>query len=62
MTNNDPATGNAVDTIRCVYLAHLLEQQGHSVAAQRWSEKADRWLNGLGYDEMSVESSKARRA
>ena len=34
----------ANDAIRCVYLARMATQRGDSEAAQRWQEKADRWL------------------
>ncbi len=51
-TDSTPATG-ATDAVRCLYLARMTEQLGQPAAAQRWYEKANRWLETI--DHRAVE-------
>ncbi len=43
------STGNvsATDAVRYLYLARVTERQGQLRAAQRWREKAERWMETI---------------
>ena len=45
--HDSPQVNSANDAVRCLYLAKVAEQKGHSDAAQRWQQIATRWLNRL---------------
>jgi hypothetical protein len=46
--NDSTDAACAADIVRCLYLARVAERLGHPQAAQRWYEKADRWLKAIG--------------
>ncbi len=54
MTNKDDSS-SAVDVIRCVYLARMLERRGDHQSALRWQAKADMWL-----EKQAAETSRHR--
>ncbi len=56
MTNTDDSP-SAIDVIRYVYLARILERRGDHESALRWQAKADEWLDqGRRGINLSVEA------
>ena len=45
--HDSPQVNSAIDAVRCLYLAKVAEQKGHSEAAQRWQQMANGWLSRL---------------
>lgn len=38
----------AVDAIRCLYVARIIEQSGHERAARRWYARVEEWMDHTG--------------
>ncbi len=55
MTNTDDSP-SAIDVIRYVYLARILERRGDHESALRWQAKTDEWL-----DQQAAGTSRQRR-
>ena len=45
---DQPVVHNAVDAVRCLYLARVAKRDGHDDAAERWEAKAQEWMKHLG--------------
>ena len=44
MMQDDPVANSAVEAVRCMFLARVLEKRGFSKAARHWEARAGGWL------------------